>query len=210
MDEEDARVSKFVNCGVPLPGYEVEIRDDMGIALSDRESGTIYVRGASTMTGYFNDPVLTQEALSEDGWLNTGDIGYWIDGSLVIIGRSKDMIIINGRNIWPQDLEYAAEQQPEVRPGDSSAFSVSGPDGDEVAIMVVQCRETNAEKRDDLIHRLGSRIQKELSIPCYIELIPPRTLPRTSSGKLSRSRAKSDFLKRVEWETLAPALSLSA
>ncbi len=209
LDEEEARVSKFVNCGMPLPGYEVEIRDDMGIALPDRESGTIYVRGASTMTGYFNDPVLTQEALSEDGWLNTGDIGYWIDGSLVIIGRSKDMIIINGRNIWPQDLEYAAEQQPEVRPGDSSAFSVSGPDGDEVAIMVVQCRETNTEKREDLIHRLGSRIQKELSIPCYIELIPPRTLPRTSSGKLSRSRAKSDFLKRVEWETLAPALSLS-
>ncbi len=210
IGDEEARVSKFVNCGVPLPGYEVEIRDDMGIALSDRESGTIYVRGASTMTGYFNDPVLTQEALSEDGWLNTGDIGYWIDGSLVIIGRSKDMIIINGRNIWPQDLEYVAEQQPEVRPGDSSAFSVSGPDGDEVAIMVVQCRETNSEKRDDLIHRLGSRIQKELSIPSYIELIPPRTLPRTSSGKLSRSRAKSDFLKRVEWETLAPALSLSA
>ncbi len=210
LDEEEARVSKFVNCGVPLPGYEVEIRDDTGIALPDRESGTIYVRGASTMTGYFNDPVLTQEALSEDGWLNTGDIGYWIDGSLVIIGRSKDIIIINGRNIWPQDLEYAAEQQPEVRPGDSSAFSVSGPDGDEVAIMVVQCRETNAEKRDDLIQRLGSRIQKELTIPCYIELIPPRTLPRTSSGKLSRSRAKSDFLKRVEWETLAPALSLSA
>ena len=210
LDEKEARVSKFVNCGAPLPGYDVEIRDDMGIVLTDRESGTIYVRGASTMTGYFNDPALTQDVLSEDGWLNTGDIGYWIAGSLVIIGRSKDMILINGRNIWPQDLEYAAEQQPEVRPGDSSAFSVSGPEGDEVAIMVVQCRETNTEKRDDLIQRLGSRIQKELSIPCYIELIPPRTIPRTSSGKISRSRAKSDFLKRVEWESLTPALSLSA
>ena len=112
------------------------------------------------------------------------------------------MIIINGRNIWPQDLEYVAEQQPEVRPGDSSAFAVSGPDGDEVAIMVVQCRETNTEKRDDLTQRLQSRIHKELSIPCYIELIAPRTLPRTSSGKLSRSRAKADFLKRVQWDSL--------
>ena len=207
---EEARMSKFVNCGVPLPGYEVEIRDDKGSVLHDRESGIIFVRGASTMTGYFNDPRLTQEVLSEDGWLNTGDIGYWINGSLVIIGRSKDMILINGRNIWPQDLEYVAEQQPEVRPGDSSAFAVSGPDGDEVAIMVVQCRESSLQKRDDLIDRLGSRIQKELSIPCYIELIPPRTLPRTSSGKLSRSRAKSDFLKRVKWESLAPSLSFSA
>jgi fatty-acyl-CoA synthase len=205
-----ARMSKFVNCGVPLPGYEVEIRNDNGSVLGDRESGTIFVRGASIMKGYFNDSTLTQDVLSQDGWLNTGDIGYWINDSLVIIGRSKDMIIINGRNIWPQDLEYLAEQQPEVRPGDSSAFAVSGPDGYEVAIMVVQCRETHSQKRDDLIHRLGSRIQKELSIPCYIELIPPRTLPRTSSGKLSRSRAKSDFLKRVKWESLAPALSLSA
>ncbi len=209
-EDDQTRISKFVNCGVPLPGYEVEIRDDKGTALGDRESGTIFVRGASTMTGYFNDPVLTQDVLSEDGWLNTGDIGYWIGSSLVIIGRSKDMIIINGRNIWPQDLEYLAEQQPEVRPGDSSAFSVFGPDGDEIAIMVIQCRETHTQKRDDLIHRLGSRIQKELSIPCYIELIAPRTLPRTSSGKLSRSRAKADFLKRVKWESLAPALSLSA
>ncbi len=209
-EDEVDRVSKFVNCGVPLPGFEVEIRNDKGSALGDRKSGTIFVRGTSTMAGYFNDPVLTQDVLSDDGWLNTGDIGYWVDGSLIIIGRSKDMIIINGRNIWPQDLEYLAEQQPEVRPGDSSAFSVTGPAGDEVAVMVVQCRETSPQKRDDLIHRLGSRIQKELTIPCYIELIPPRTLPRTSSGKLSRSRAKSDFLKRVKWESLVPALSLSA
>jgi fatty-acyl-CoA synthase len=210
-EDEQARISKFVNCGVPLPGYEVEIRNDKNSVLGDRESGTIFVRGASIMSGYFNDSILTEDVLSQDGWLNTGDIGYWIDGSLVIIGRSKDMIIINGRNIWPQDLEYLAEQQPEVRPGDSSAFAVSGPHGDEVAIMVVQCRETAPQKRDDLIHRLGSRIQKELSIPCYIELIAPRTLPRTSSGKLSRSRAKSDFLKRVKWESLAPpTLPLSA
>ena len=209
-EEDQARQSKFVNCGNPLPGYEVEIRDHTGSVLGNRECGTIFVRGASTMTGYFNEPELTHKVLSEDGWLNTGDIGYWMDNSLVVIGRSKDMIIINGRNIWPQDLEYLAEQQPEVRPGDSSAFSVSGPDGDEVAIMVIQCRETHPQNREDLIHRLQSQIQKELSIPCYIELIAPRTLPRTSSGKLSRSRAKADFLKRVQWEVLAPTLPLSA
>ena len=210
FDEDDqARQSKFVNCGIPLPGYEVEIRDQTGSVLGSRESGIIFVRGASTMAGYFNEPALTHQILSDDGWLNTGDIGYWMDKSLVIIGRSKDMIIINGRNIWPQDLEYVAEQQAEIRLSDSSAFSVSRPDDNEVAIMVVQCRETDPQKRDDLIYRLQSQIQKELAIPCYIELIPPKTLPRTSSGKLSRSRAKSDFLKRVQWETLAPELSLS-
>ncbi|MGP0594922.1 fatty acyl-AMP ligase [Nitrospira sp. T9] len=209
-DEEQARCSKFVNCGVPLPGYEVEIRNMTGEVVKERESGIIFVRGASTMTGYFNDPILTQEVLSTDGWLNTGDIGYWVENSLVIIGRSKDMIIINGRNIWPQDLEFMAEQQAEVRPGDSSAFSVSTPDGHEIAIMVVQCREMDNKKREDLVQRLRSLVHKELSIPCYIELIPPRTLPRTSSGKLSRSRAKADFLTRIQWEEVTTHLSTTA
>ena len=203
-DDDQTRCSKFVNCGVPLPGYEVQIRNVSGDVVEERESGTIFVRGASIMSGYFEDPALTSEVLSADGWLNTGDIGYWIKDSLVIIGRSKDMIIINGRNIWPQDLEFMAEQQSEVRPGDSSAFSVSGPDGHEIAIMVVQCREMDAQKREDLVDRLRSLVHKELSIPCYIELIPPRTLPRTSSGKLSRSRAKADFLARIQWEELEP------
>ena len=207
--EENGRCSSFVNCGVPLPGYEVEIRDADGFALGIRKSGTIFVRGASIMSGYFNDPATTDEVLSADGWLNTGDIGYWIDDSLVIIGRSKDMIIINGRNIWPQDLEFLAEQQPEVRPGDSSAFSVSGPDGEEMAVMVIQCRDSDPQKREDLVKRLRALVYQELSIPCYIELIPPRSLPRTSSGKLSRSRAKIDFLSRVQWDVLAPMLSAS-
>jgi fatty-acyl-CoA synthase len=209
-DDDQARCSKFVNCGVPLPGYEVQIRNMSGDVVQERESGTIFVRGASIMSGYFEEPALTREVLSADGWLNTGDIGYWVENSLVIIGRSKDMIIINGRNIWPQDLEFLAEQQPEVRPGDSSAFSVTGPDGHEIAIMVIQCRETDIQKREDLVNRLRSLVHKELSIPCYIELIPPRTLPRTSSGKLSRSRAKADFLTRIQWEELVPLLSTTA
>ena len=202
-DLQETRCSKFVNCGTPLPGYEVQIRNPDGHVLGERESGTIFVRGASIMTGYFNDPKLTSEVLSSEGWLNTGDIGYWVNTSLVVIGRSKDLIIINGRNIWPQDLEFLAEQQSEIRPGDSSAFSVSDPDREELAIMVIQCRESNEEKREQLVNRLRSLVFSELSIPCHIELIPPRTLPRTSSGKLSRSRAKADFLKRVRWEELA-------
>ncbi len=210
IDEDRSRCSKFVKCGIPLPGYEVQVRNGNGEILGERESGTIFVRGASIMSGYFQDPALTNEVLSSDGWLNTGDIGYWVENSLVIIGRSKDMIIINGRNIWPQDLEFLAEQQPEVRPGDSSAFSVSGPDGHEMAIMVVQCREMDLQRREDLVHRLQTLVYKELSIPCYIELIPPRTLPRTSSGKLSRSRAKADFLTRVQWDALGLTSSTTA
>ena len=119
---------------------------------------------------------------------NTGDLGYRVDGALYLTGRAKDLLIINGRNIWPQDLENLAEQQPEVRPTDASAFSVPGSDGTEVAVLVVQCRETgSASAQAELADRLHEAISVEFGIRCLIELVPPHTLPRTSSGKLSRS-----------------------
>jgi fatty-acyl-CoA synthase len=200
--KSQGRATTLVNCGIPLPGYEVEVRDEHGRVLSERHCGTVFVKGPSVMSGYFNDPEMTAEALSPDGWLNTGDLGYRIADSLVITGRVKDLIIINGRNIWPQDLEYLAEQQSEVRTGDASAFSVPGGDGEERAVLVIQCRESDVAKRASLIERLHSLIREELGIDCFIELVPPHTLPRTSSGKLSRSGARRDFVRRIGSERL--------
>ena len=197
---EQTRVSEFVNCGRPLPGYEVEIRKAGGALAAERECGIIFLRGKSVMSGYANNPEASAAALSPDGWLNTGDVGYRAGDSLFITGRAKDLLIINGRNIWPQDLEYLAEQQPEVRPEDASAFSIPGEDGSEVAVLVVQCREQNALRQADLVERLKHRIQSEFGIACLIELVPLHTLPRTSSGKLSRSGARLDFLKRNHLE----------
>ena len=131
-----------------------------------------------------------------DGWLNTGDMAYVVNGSLVVTGRQKDLIIINGRNIWPQDLEFIAEQQPEVRTGDASAFSITGSDGAERAVLVVQCRKLDENIYSDLAHRLHGLLKRELGIECLLELVPRNTLPRTTSGKLSRSGARSGFLAR--------------
>ena len=192
------RTKKLVDCGFPLPGNKIVIRGSHGQILPDRKCGTIYVSGPSVMKGYFGDPVATAKVLSDDGWLNTGDIGYLHKGSLVVTGREKDMIIINGRNIWPQDLEFHAEQQPEVRPGDASAISVPAEDGAETAVMVVQCRETDESKRKELSNRLASVIREELGIDCTIELVSAHTLPRTSSGKLSRAGTQRDYMRRQE------------
>jgi fatty-acyl-CoA synthase len=104
------RSNAFTNCGAPLPGYEVEVRDAQGQVLPERHCGTLYVRGPSVMSGYFGDLKATREVLSPDGWLNTGDLAYRVGNGIVITGREKDLIIINGRNIWPQDLEYLAER----------------------------------------------------------------------------------------------------
>ncbi|MEE9423334.1 MAG: fatty acyl-AMP ligase, partial [Gammaproteobacteria bacterium] len=188
------RARSFVECGTPLPEYELEVRNEDGEVLADRHSGTIFVRGPSVMSGYYNCPDETAKTLSEDGWLNTGDVGYRVDGRLIITGREKDLIIINGRNIWPQDLEYLAEQQSEVRTGDALAFSVSSQSNEEICVMVVQCRESDQVKRADLVDRISKLVHMELGIDVYVELAPLHTLPRTSSGKLSRSKARLNFI----------------
>jgi fatty-acyl-CoA synthase len=191
-----AKTRAFVNCGAPLPGYEVEIRDEWGDVLAERRCGRIYLRGPSLMAGYFANKEATREVLSSDGWLDTGDLGYSVDGNLYLTGRAKDLMIIKGRNIWPQDLEHLAEQHPEVRPTDSSAFSITDDDDNEMAVLVVQCRETDRAELAALAERLRQEIHAEFGIQCLIELVLPHTLPRTSSGKLSRSSARKEFVER--------------
>jgi fatty-acyl-CoA synthase len=201
-DDAAVRRKGFVNCGAPLPDFEVEIRDDRGVILPERHVGHIHLRSPSVMAGYFGNPEATRNVLSADGWLDTGDLGYFASGSLYVTGRAKDLLIINGRNIWPQDLENVAEQQPEVRPTDASAFSIPGSDGSEFAVLVVHCRELDQDALTSLADRLHEAIAAEFGISCLIELVPPHTLPRTSSGKLSRSIARKEFLERHSGEQL--------
>lgn len=202
--EFEGRGRHFVNCGVPLPDFEVEVRDGNEV-LGDWQSGVIYLRGPSVMSGYFELPEETSHALSEDGWLNTGDIGYVVNGVLTITGRKKDLIIIHGRNIWPQDLEHVAETQPEVRSGDAVAFSAPDHEGEEMCVLMVQCRERDATKRNNLVRRLTALVRMEMSLDCYVQLVPNRSLPRTSSGKLSRAKARLDFINTHNMEDLNAA-----
>jgi len=206
LDENDTqgRGRHFVNCGIPLPNFEVQIRDDNKV-LGDWQSGVIYLRGPSVMSGYFNLPEETSHALCEDGWLNTGDIGYLVDGVLTITGRKKDLIIIHGRNIWPQDLEHIAETQPEVRAGDAVAFSAPDAEGEEMCVLMVQCRERDPAKRNNLVRRLTALMRMEMSLDCYVELVPIHSLPRTSSGKLSRAKARLDFINNNDMDKLDAA-----
>ena len=111
----------------PVTGMEIEIRGDGGELLPDRGIGKVFVRGASVMHSYFRDEESTRACLSDDGWLDTGDMGYMSKGYIFIVGRAKDMIIINGRNHWPQDIEWAVEQLPGFKSGDIAAFAITGP-----------------------------------------------------------------------------------
>jgi fatty-acyl-CoA synthase len=191
------RAKIFTNCGSLLPGYALEIRDEQGRVLPERQCGTLYVRGPSVMSGYFGNAEATREVLSPDGWLNTGDIAYLAGSNVVIVGRSKDVIIINGRNILPQDIEYLAESQPEIRTGDATAFPVPNPEMYDQAVLLVECRENDAQKRQDLIKKINQLVRAELGIDCIIELVARNTLIRTTSGKPSRHSTRNDYLQNM-------------
>jgi len=193
-DEKRARRYRaVVNCGRPVTGMEIEVRGPGGETLPDRGIGKVFVRGASVMHSYFRDPESTDACLI-DGWLDTGDMGYLSSGYIFIVGRAKDMIIINGRNHWPQDIEWAVEQLPGFKSGDIAAFAITGPSGEETPAVLVHCRVSGNEERGRLRDEIRERVRAITGITPVVELVPPRTLPRTSSGKLSRVKARHLYL----------------
>jgi fatty-acyl-CoA synthase len=193
-EERPRRYRAIVNCGRPIAGMEIEIRGPDGEILPDRGIGKVYVRGASVMVGYFRDEESTRACLSDDKWLDTGDMGYMSNGYIFIVGRAKDMIIINGRNHWPQDIEWAVEQLPGFKSGDIAAFAITGPSGEETPAVLVHCRVSDNEERGRLRDEIRERVRAITGITPVVELVPPRTLPRTSSGKLSRTKARNLYL----------------
>ena len=187
------RYRAIVNCGKPVRDMKVEIREEDGTPLPERAIGKVWCSGPSVMVGYFRDPDATRACMS-DGWLDTGDMGYMSDGYVYIVGRAKDMIIVNGRNHWPQDIEWAVEQLPGFKQGDIAAFSITTPGGEEAPAVLVHCRVSDTEGRAKLRDDIRDRVRAVTGMNCVVELIPPRTLPRTSSGKLSRAKARNLYL----------------
>ena len=187
------RFRAIVNCGRPVQGMKIEIREEEGAPLPERAIGKVWCRGSSVMTGYFRDAAATAACLV-DGWLDTGDMGYMSDGYIYIVGRAKDMIIVNGRNHWPQDIEWAVEQIPGFKAGDIAAFAITTPGGEETPAVLVQCRTSDDSERSRLRDAIRERVRAVTGMNCVVELVPPRTLPRTSSGKLSRAKARNLYL----------------
>ncbi|MEZ5681618.1 MAG: fatty acyl-AMP ligase [Erythrobacter sp.] len=188
-----ARYRAIVNCGKALPGMDVEIRGENGDVRGDHQIGKVWCRGTSVMHSYFRNEEATNDCLV-DGWLDTGDMGYLADGYLFIVGRAKDMIIINGKNLWPQDIEWAVEQLPGFNHGDIAAFSVDTEAGEEAPAVLVHCRVSDPDERIKLRDQIADKVRGVTGMSCVVELVPPRTLPRTSSGKLSRAKAKRLYL----------------
>ena len=187
------RYRAIVNCGKPVRDMAVEIRREDGSRCPDRAIGKVWAKGPSIMHSYFRDEISTAACL-KNGWLDTGDMGYFSKGYVYIVGRAKDMIIINGKNHWPQDIEWAVEQLPGFKAGDIAAFAITSANGEETPAVLVHCRTTDPKERAKLHEAIRERVRSVTGMNCVVELVPPRTLPRTSSGKLSRAKARNLYL----------------
>lgn len=194
---EGAAARAFVRCGPALPGHALEVRGSDGASLPERSVGRIFARGPSMMDGYFRDEAATAAVLSSEGWLDTGDLGYLSGGEIVVTGRAKDLIIVNGRNIWPQDLELTAEAEVEgLRSGGVAAFSVDE-GGEERVVALVECRAGVAEERSRLADSVGRILRSRHGVEVDVMLVRPHALPLTSSGKLSRTRARELYRRML-------------
>jgi fatty-acyl-CoA synthase len=177
--------------GRPVPGLEIRIVDpETGVPLRDREVGELEIRGTSVTTGYYKRPDANVD-LFHDGWLCSGDLAYTLHGQLVMCGRIKDVIIVGGRNVFPEDVERAVGALDGVRAGNVIAFGVDGDRGRETLVVVA---ETKADDRDAVRRQIHDRVKEVVGVPPKdIVLVAPGTLPKTSSGKLQRSLCRRRY-----------------
>ncbi len=186
LSEQDAQ--EYVSSGLAVPGIRIRITDEGGRELPEGHSGAVQVASDSMMTGYYGMPERTAEDLCE-GWLNTGDLGFRLDGELFVTGRSKDLVIIAGGNHQPQPLELAATAVEGVRPGGVAAVGVLDPvQGTERLVLVVESR-LHADPEEAAL--LGKRVEQAVSratglLPAEVVVVPRKTLPKTPSGKAQR------------------------
>ncbi len=183
---------ELVRLGPPLRGFGVEIRGPDGASLPERSVGRLFVRGPSVMKGYLD----REEQPIVDGWLDTGDVGFLVDGELVVTGRAKDLIVLRGKNHAPQDIERAVDGVAGVRTGCVIAVGDLGEDGERLLVFA-EVRESVAGLADACLAAVRAACGVE---PDLVVLLQPGTLARTSSGKLRRGES----LRRWKDGTLTP------
>lgn len=186
---------RFVANGRPLPGHEVRILEDQGRDAGERVQGRIWFRGPSRTAGYYRNPEASRAVINEDGWMDSGDLGYWADGELFVTGRAKDLIIKAGHNIVPQEIEEAAAAVRGVRRGCVAAFGSPDPSsGTERLVVVAETRETAHEARQRVEAEIIQRVTAAAGLPPdRVVLSPPQSIPKTSSGKIRRSETRRLF-----------------
>ncbi|WP_260294214.1 AMP-binding protein [Sedimenticola hydrogenitrophicus] len=207
-DVSDSSALSFVTGGQPLPGHAIRIVDRDGKPLPERHEGALQFQGPSSTSGYYRNPEATQQ-LFRDEWLDTGDLAYLADGYLFVTGRSKDLIIRAGRNIYPQEVEEVVSNIEGVRKGCVVAFGTREPrTGTERLVLIAETRQQDERARQSIEKEITSVASDLIGLPPdEVILAPPHTVLKTSSGKVRRS-ACQEMYERGELEKRQAAVWL--
>ncbi len=216
VSSASANAISFVSAGRVVNRMEVRIVDDSGAELPDRTEGFLWFRGPSATSGFFRNPAATEQLLpqgpaapgsGEYAWVNSGDRAYRADGEIFVTGRVKDIIIKGGRNLYPHEAEELAARVEGIRKGCIVAFGLKDEaSGTERLLLVAEARESNAARRAAIIAAITEQITKGLGIPPdRVELLPPGSIPKTSSGKLRREETRQMYLLGSLSKSKAPA-----
>lgn len=186
----------FVSCGKAIDGHEIRIVDENDKEMPERYVGSLQFRGPSNMQGYYNNPTATQ-AVYHDGWLDSGDLAYQAEGEIYITGRRKDLIIKAGRNLYPAEIEEMVGNVPGIRQGCVAAFGTTDPvRGTEQLIVVAETKEKGRQEREAIVAAVNEKLSSMGEIvPDHVVLVAPRTVPKTSSGKLQRAACKTMYVE---------------
>jgi fatty-acyl-CoA synthase len=188
---------EFVSCGVALPEMDVQIRSQDRTVVSDRHVGEVVLKSQSMFGGYYGVPPEETETL-RDGWLYTGDLGYLVDGELYLCGRKKDLIVVGGLNVYPEDIELAAARVEGLRPGRVVAFGV--PDerfGSERIVVLAETRPEIRQPLERIAFEVRQRVRDAVDATVsQVEFVPPGWIAKTTSGKISRWANRSKWLER--------------
>lgn len=194
--DADASI-KMLSAGRAIQNTFVRVLDDDRMDVPERQIGEIALKGDCLLSGYFNRPDITEEAF-HGGWYLTGDLGYLADGELYVTGRRKELIIVGGKNIHPQDLEEIVNEIGEVHPGRVVAFGVFNEDiGTEEIVVVAESDEDDSERKMKIAREVRDRIAQNTDVTArYVEIVPREWLIKTSSGKIARGANKEKYLEK--------------
>jgi acyl-CoA synthetase (AMP-forming)/AMP-acid ligase II len=199
LAEQSQPATRMLGAGKVISNSKIKILDDVGSSLPDRHVGEVVLQSNCMLSGYFNRPDETEKAFL-DGWYKTGDFGYLVDGELFITGRKKDLIIVGGKNIYPQDLELLAYEVSGVHPGRASAFGVfSDESGTEDVFIVAEVDTEDPEERKGIAENIRTVVSRGSAVALRdVYIVGKHWLVKTSSGKTARSANRDKYLKEKQ------------
>jgi fatty-acyl-CoA synthase len=189
---------KMVSAGRPIADTDVRVLSSGGEELPERHIGEIVLRGNCLLSGYYNRPDLDKDTYI-DGWYRTGDLGYLAGGELYVTGRQKELIIVGGKNIHPQDLEEIVNEMEGIHPGRVVAFGVFNNElGTEDIVLVAETALQEPEQKADLARAIRTRIAQNSDVTArYVEIVEREWLIKTSSGKIARNANREKYLQTL-------------